>query len=124
VAIACEDGEIVAPSGTLYRQRHVAKGDDQQTKGARSEIRIPTGKLFGLRKVDRIRTPKATGFVKGKRSTGYFSIADLDRTAIHNSAKVQGCKRLTARSTTLTERRACLSSQASALAGVACAKRR
>jgi hypothetical protein len=59
VAIACEDGETVDTLNVLWRKRHVAKGDYQQTKGPRSEIRIPTGKLFGFRKFDLIRTPKA-----------------------------------------------------------------
>jgi hypothetical protein len=104
VAIACEDGETVDPLGALYRKRHVAGGDYQQTKGARSEIRIPTGKLFGLRKFDKVSTPYGIGFVKGKRSTGYFEISTLDGTKIYASAKASHCKRISARSTTLTER--------------------
>jgi hypothetical protein len=104
VAICCEDGEVVAPDTTIYQKRHVSKGDYQQTSGKRSEKRIPTGKLFGLRKFDLISTPKGVGFVKGKRSSGYFVIATLDDTPIHNSAKAATCKRLAARSTTLTTR--------------------
>jgi 5-methylcytosine-specific restriction endonuclease McrA len=37
VAICCNDGETVITSNTVYHKRHVAKGDYQQTKGARSE---------------------------------------------------------------------------------------
>jgi hypothetical protein len=33
-AVACEEGEIVTPSVHLYRKRHVARGDYQQTSGA------------------------------------------------------------------------------------------
>jgi hypothetical protein len=36
-----------------------------------------------------------------KRSSGYFAIAELDGTPIHNSAKAEDCIRLAARSTTL-----------------------
>jgi hypothetical protein len=104
VAICCEDGEIVEPLGALWQKRHVAKGDYQQTKGPRSEKRIPTGKLFGLRKFDLIETKAGTGFVKGKRSTGRFAIGRLDGTVIHPSVNVRGCRRLAARSTTLKER--------------------
>ena len=100
VAICCEDGEVVPPNPTVLRKRHVAKGDYQQTSGKRSEQRIPTGKLFGLRKFDLVATPNGVGFVKGKRSTGYFAIAGFDDTPISNSTKAASCVRLAARSTT------------------------
>jgi hypothetical protein len=102
VAICCSDGEVVTPNPTLILKRHVAKGDYQQTSGKRSEKRRPTGKLFGLRKFDLVATPRGVGFVKGKRSNGYFAIATLDGTPIHNSARAVDCVRLVARSTTLT----------------------
>jgi hypothetical protein len=104
VAISCEDGETADPLSVVWRKRHACKGDYQQTSGARSEKRVPTGKLFGLRKFDKVRTPHGVGFVKGKRSSGYFAIAMLNGTKIHNSAKASQCERLSARSTTLTER--------------------
>lgn len=118
VAIACEDGEIVQPLGVVYRKRHVAKGDYQQTSGKRSEQRIPTGKLFGLRKFDLIRTPKASGFVKGKRTRGVFVLMNIDGDIIADTSVKKNVVRLSARSTTLTERRAFLSNQACALVGV------
>ena len=55
---------VVTPSRTVTRKRHLAKGDYQQTSGQRSEKRIPTGKLFGLRKFDLVATPKGVGIVK------------------------------------------------------------
>ena len=100
-AICCEDGEVVTPSSMVVHKRHVAKGDYQQTSGQRSEQRIPTGKLFGLRKFDLVATPHGVGFVKGKRSTGYFAIAGFDDTPISNSTKAASCVRLAARSTSL-----------------------
>jgi RRXRR protein/HNH endonuclease len=103
VAVACEVGEYVEPAFDVYRKRHVAKGDYQQTSGARSERRIPTGKLFGLRKFDKVLSPAGPAFVKGKRSSGYFSISKLDGVAVHNSIKAAACQRLSARTTTLTE---------------------
>ena len=106
VAICCEEGEIVELSDTTYFKKHVAKGDYQQTKGSRSEKKIPTGKLFGLRKFDYIQTPKVTGFISGKRSTGFFAISDLEGKVINPSVNVKkNCTRLTARTTTLIERR-------------------
>ncbi len=106
VAICCEEGEIVELSDNIYFKKHVSNGDYQQTKGSRSEKRIPTGKLFGLRKFDYIQTPKVTGFIKGKRSTGFFAISDLEGKVINPSVNVKkNCTRLTARTTTLIERR-------------------
>ena len=106
VAICCEEGEIIDISSTVYFKKHVSKGDYQQTNGSRSEKRIPTGKLFGLRKFDYIQHPWGFGFVKGKRSTGFFAISDLEGKVINPSVNVKkNCTRLTARTTTLIERR-------------------
>lgn len=121
VAICCEEGEIVNLSDSVYFKKHVAKGDYRQTNGACSEKRIPTGRLFGLRKFDYIQTPKGTGWIKGKRSTGFFAISDLDGNVINPSVNVKkDCKRLSARTTTLTERRQAHSSAGQARA-VSCA---
>lgn len=121
VAISGEEGEIVNLSDSVYFKKHVAKGDYRQTNGACSEKRIPTGKLFGLRKFDYIQTPKGTGWIKGKRSTGFFAISDLDGNVINPSVNVKkDCKRLSARTTTLTERRQAHSSAGQARA-VSCA---
>ncbi|KKL72758.1 hypothetical protein LCGC14_2081710 [marine sediment metagenome] len=99
IAICC--GEVAMPIVILYK-RHVSAGDYQQTKGKRSEVRIPTGKLFGLRKFDLIRTSKGTGFVKGKRSTGWFALADIFNWIISVDVSVKkNCVRLQARTTTL-----------------------
>lgn len=108
VAICCEEGEWVEPSNTVYFKRHVASGDYQQTKGIRSEKRIPTGKLFGLRKHDLIQTEKGIGFIKGKRSSGYFAIENVLGKTITNSVNVKkNTLRLSARSTTLTQLMEC-----------------
>lgn len=104
VAICCEDDEFVNPSETVYFKRHVAKGDYQQTKGSRSEKRIPVGKLFGLKKHDFIQTPQGSGFVKGKRSSGYFALETITGEKVHASANVKkNTVRLTARTTTLIQ---------------------
>lgn len=105
VAICCENTEVVSPSNIVYYKKHVPKGDYQQTKGKRSEIRIPTSKLFGLRKFDYIQTVKGRGFVKGKRSSGYFTLATFNGVVRSDSVNVKHtCKRITARTTTLIER--------------------
>ncbi|MGF1759648.1 RNA-guided endonuclease IscB [Photobacterium sagamiensis] len=105
VAICTEDGELVRPNSTVFYKRHVAKGDYRLTKGARSEKRIPVGKLFDLKKHDFIETPQGTGFVKGKRSTGYFALETILGEKVHASANVKkNTVRVSARTTTLTQR--------------------
>jgi len=88
----------------LWVVNHVASGDYQQTKGIRSEKKIPTGKLFGLNKHDFVQTPQGTGFVKGKRSPGYFALETILGEKIHASANIKTNRvRITARTTTLTQ---------------------
>ncbi len=104
VAICCEDDEWVKPLDVVVNKRHVSKGDFQQFKGAHSEKRIPTGKLFGLRKFDLIKTSKGIGFVKGKRSSGFFALMDILNNTVMASVNVKkNCTRLAARTTTLIE---------------------
>lgn len=104
VAICCEDGELVVPASHVLYKRHVSSGDYQQTKGIRSEKRIPVGKLFGLKKHDLVQTPQGTGFVKGKRSSGYFALETILGEKVHASANIKkNMVRLSARTTTLTQ---------------------
>ena len=111
VAICCDDGEVVKLNDTVYFKKHVSKGDYKQTRGRRSEVRIPTGKLFGLRKFDLIKTSKGTGFVKGKRTSGFFCISNICGDVISASVNIKkSCVRSRARTTTLTERRVAISS--------------
>ena len=100
IAICLNDVELVKYMENIFIKNHISKGDYQQTKGYHSEIRIPTGKLFGLRKGDKVNTSRGVGFIKGKRSSGYFSIADIENNIVHASEKVKNCVRMTARSTT------------------------
>lgn len=104
VAICCEDNQVVEPDNVVYLKRHVSQGDYQQRTGKHSEKVIPTGKLFGLRKFDLVKTAKGIGIVKGKRSTGYFAISDIFGNSISDSVNVKKfCKRLLARTTTLVQ---------------------
>lgn len=103
VAACLEDGEAVIASKIMLVKQHIARGDYKQTAGSHSEQRMPTGKLFGFKRFDKVSTPRGTGFVRGKRSTGYFNIAGLDGGTLHASEKVQNLVRLSARSTTQVE---------------------
>ena len=104
IAICCDDDQIVELNNLIIYKRHVSSGDYQQNKGVRSEKKIPTGKLFGLRKHDFIQTEKGSGFVKGKRSSGYFAIETIFGETVSNSCNVKrNVLRLRARKTTIIE---------------------
>ncbi|AKB23758.1 HNH endonuclease [Methanosarcina sp. MTP4] len=105
LAICCGDKQKVEPDDTVYFKKHVPAGDYQQRKGKRSEKKIPTGKLFGLRKFDLVKTEKGIGIVRGKRSSGYFSISDLFGNKISDSVNIKkNSKRLRARTSTLIQK--------------------
>ncbi|MFB9757875.1 RNA-guided endonuclease IscB [Ectobacillus funiculus] len=56
----------------------VSDGDYQQTKGVRSEQVIPTGKLFGFRKFDKVQYKGNEYFIKGRMSSGYAILMDIE----------------------------------------------
>jgi len=87
----------------LFFRRCVSKGDYQQKSGIRSEVKIPTGKLFGLKKFDLVKTSKGVGFVKEKRSSGFFAISDIHGTIISDSVNIKkNIGRIQARKAILT----------------------
>jgi hypothetical protein len=84
VAIAClnniqQEGLISVNFKTtdIVLKKCVADGDYQQTKGVRSEQRIPTGKIHGFRKFDKVRYLGEEYFIKGRMSTGYAILMDV-----------------------------------------------
>jgi len=102
VAICCNDNEKVKVSNVVYIKRHVSAGDYRQTNGKRSEKKIPTGKLFGLRKYDLIKTKKGIGWISGKRSEGFFELSEINGNSICHAINIKKYnKRISARSTTL-----------------------
>lgn len=103
VAICCAGVDKISVRSVVLCKRHVASGDYRQTKGKRSEIRIPTGKLFGLRRFDFIRTRKGLGFVKGKRSNGCFDMSNVDLISSYSVSVRTNCVRVSARSSTLVQ---------------------
>ena len=59
-------------------KKGIPDGDYQQTKGHRSEQRINTGKIRGFRKFDKVRYQGQDYFIKGRMSTGYAILMDMD----------------------------------------------
>lgn len=89
----------------LYKKKHIPKGDYQQTKGIRYEQKINTKKICGFRKFDKIRYFGKEYFIKGRMSTGYVFLMDINGNKIDFSSmpkgfkipKLNNCKRISAR---------------------------
>ena len=85
VAIAClnnisNDGllSVDFKSDKIILKKCIPDGDYQQTKGVRSEQRIPTGKIQGFRKFDKVMYLGKEYFIKGRMSTGYAILMDIN----------------------------------------------
>lgn len=92
-------------------KRRVSVGDYQQTKGIRSQQSIPTGKIQGFRKFDKVSYLGKTYFIKGRMSSGYAVLMDIHGTKIdfitapkgYKTPKLKNCKRITARSNAMID---------------------
>lgn len=92
---------------SLYKKKCIADGDFQKTKGIRSEQPIVTDKICGFRKFDKVKYFGKEYFIKGRMSTGYAVLMDIDGRKIDFSympkgfktPKLSNCKRITARTT-------------------------
>lgn len=95
----------------LYKKKCVSDGDFQQTKGVRSQQRIPTGKIYGFRKFDKVKYLGKEYFIKGRMSSGYTILMDIEGSKIDFSdmskgwktPKLSNCKRISARKTWIVD---------------------
>jgi len=107
VAIASQGGNVNFNTKNILFKKCVADGDYQQFKGIRSEQRIPTGKIQGFRKFDKVKYLGKEYFIKGRMSTGYAILMDIEGYKIDFSymprgfktPKLSNCKRIQARKT-------------------------
>ena len=75
----------------IYRKRHVSKQDRILTRGVRGEQKLPTGKIFGFKKFDKVKYLGEEWFIKGRRSSGAFVLMDIDNNLqVHQKDK---CKK-------------------------------
>lgn len=90
--VIATQGKPFAIKSNLYKKRCVSKGDFQQTKGIRSEQPITTDKICGFRKFDKVRYFGKDYFIKGRMSTGYTILMDIDGNKADFSALPKGYK--------------------------------
>lgn len=89
----------------LLKKKCISKGDFQQTKGVRSEQKIPTGKISGFKKFDKVLYLKKEYFIKGRMSSGYALLMNIEGQRItfndapkgFKTPKTSNLKRLEAR---------------------------
>lgn len=103
--IASGGNPFVFATDVVFVKRNVSKGDYQKTKGIRSEQPIITGKIQGFRKFDKVKYFNKEYFIKGRMSTGYAILMDIEGNKIDFShmpkgmktPKLSNCKRIAAR---------------------------
>ncbi len=77
VSIASQGNPVRFRTTTVLYKKSISDADYQQTKGRRSEQRIPTGKICGFRKFDKVKHLGKEYFIKGRMSTGYAILTDI-----------------------------------------------
>jgi len=82
VVIASQGQQVNLENNRVLYKKCISDGDYQRTKGVRSEKKIPTGKVQGFRKFDKVKYLKKEYFVKGKMSTGYAQLMGVDNKLI------------------------------------------
>ena len=85
-------GNAFTVKSNLYKKKCVSAGDFQKTKGIRSEQSIVTDKICGFRKYDKVRYFGREYFIKGRMSTGYAVLMDIDGHKADFSAMPKGYK--------------------------------
>ena len=96
----CIDAVVIASEGNKFQfkvkdilyKKCIADGDYQQTKGIRSEKKIQTGKINGFRKFDKVKYLGKEYFIKGRMSTGYVILMDIEGKKVDFSQKEKGKK--------------------------------
>jgi len=97
------------PSDVIFYKRRVSKGDYKLARGAHGEQKLPTGKLFGFRKFDKVTYLNRKYFIMGRQSRGYADLMDVFGDKVdfsympkgHKTPKLLNCKRVNARESIL-----------------------
>ena len=76
--VIASGGLAFKESDTLYQKRCVPVQDRILTRGIRGEKKIPTGKISGFKKFDLVEYMNKLCFIKGRRSSGFFVLMDIN----------------------------------------------
>jgi hypothetical protein len=92
VAIASQGNNVIFKTNLILLKKCVSDGDYKQSKGIRSEQKIPTCKIQGFRKFDKVKYLGKEYFIKGRMSTGFAILMDLEGIKIDFSNAPKGMK--------------------------------
>ena len=66
----------------LFKKKRVPRQNRQLCKGVRGEIKLPTGKVFGFKRFDKVKYLGEVCFIKARRTSGAFVLMDIDNNII------------------------------------------
>jgi hypothetical protein len=101
VSIASNGNEVTFKTNSIIVKKCISHGDYQLSKGIRSQQKIPVGKIFGFRKFDKVKYRNCNYFIKGRMSSGYALLMDIDNKKVELKPipKFTEMKRISARKT-------------------------
>ena len=80
--VIASGGEIFKQSSWLFKKRRIAKQSRRLCKGTRGEKQIPTGKILGFKRFDKVKYLKEIYFVKSRRNSGAFTLMNIDNNTL------------------------------------------
>ena len=90
--IATQGNAFNVKKSNLYKKKMFLMVIFKKTKGIHSEQPIVTDKICGFRKFDKVRYFGNDYFIKGRMSTGYAILMDIDGNKIDFSTMPRGYK--------------------------------
>ena len=93
-AVAITNPKKIEHIDRMFKRVCATQRRYQMTKGVRSEKKLPKGELFGFRQWDKAIIDNQIGFIKGRRSSGFFDVCDIDGNNISHSVKYTNLQRL------------------------------
>ena len=105
VAIGSNGNQVNFRTKDVLVKKCISDGDYQLRKGVRSEQVIPVGKIQGFRKFDKVKYNGKIYFIKGRMSTGYAILMDIEGTKVNLKPipKFSAMKRISARKTWMVD---------------------
>lgn len=104
--VIASGGNIFNVKSDLLLKRDIPEGDKKQTRGKRSEQKLPTYKLYGFRKFDKVKFFGKEYFIKARMSEGWYAVLmDINGNKVDFSNQPKGyktpklslCQRISAR---------------------------
>ena len=107
--VIASGGKEFQTKDDVYYKKRVNKGDYKLCRGKRGEEKLPTYKIKGFRKFDKVKYFGKEYFIRGRTSTGFAMLMDIFGNKIDFSymkrgfktPKLSNCKRIKSRTTCL-----------------------